>query len=142
MELARVATRKGLKNFVARLAECIEKESPISAATKSNWQCRKESVSRLYDPRKGSQYEIFNKCPMKQEIIEYCAWDVALMPGLYDVYNTKLCLPEQALWQAQVQEAMKDWIKFSQSPGYDGQAESKVRGPWGDNHDIEQAIDA
>ena len=78
---------------------------------------------------------------MKPEIIEYCAWDIALMPGLYNVYNTKLCLPGQAFWQAQVQEATKDRIKLSQSPGYDGQAESKVRGPWGDNHDIERAID-
>jgi len=39
-----------------------------------------------------------------------------------------------------VREATKDRIKLSQSPGYDGQAKTKVCEPW-DKGDIEQAID-
>jgi hypothetical protein len=30
---------------------------------------------------------------MKPEIVKYCAQDVALLPELYKVYNTKLCPP-------------------------------------------------
>jgi len=129
------------KNFVAGLAKCVEKESPISAAEKANWQRTKESGIRLFDPTNGGRYEIFNERPMKPEIIQYCAWDVFLLPGLYNIYNAKLCLPGEAFWQAQVREATKDRIKLSQSPRYDGQADNKVRGPW-DKWDIEQAIEA
>jgi exonuclease 3'-5' domain-containing protein 1 len=125
-----LATRDGPKYFVAGLAKCIENESPISVAAKEEWQRTKEGASRLYDPKKGGRYEIFNDRPIKPEIIEYCARDVALLPGLYNVYNAKLCLPGEAFWQRQVRKATTDRIKLSQSPGYDGQAKSKIRGPW------------
>jgi exonuclease 3'-5' domain-containing protein 1 len=77
---------------------------------------------------------------MRSEIVQYCARDVALLPGLYNVYNVKLRLPGENFWQVQVREATKDRIKLSQSPGYDGQAETEVCGPW-DKESIEQAID-
>ncbi len=135
-----LAIRKGSRDFVAGLAKCIERESSISPAEKAEWQRTKESPSRLYDPRKGGRYEIFNERPMRPEIVEYCAQDVALLPGLYAVYNVKLRLPEERFWQIQVREATKDRIKLSQSPGYDGQAKTKVRGPWSKEF-IQQAID-
>ena len=141
LQLMELGTRNGSKDFVAGLAKCIERESPISVATKAEWRRIKEDTIRLYDPKKGGRYEIFNERPMKPEIIQYCAWDVALLPGLYNVYNAKLCLSKEAFWQAQVREATNDRIKLSQSPGYDGQAEGKARGPW-DKWDIKQAIDA
>ena len=141
LQLMELATRKGSKDFVSGLAKCIEKENHISAAAKVDWQRRKESASRLYEPRKGGRYEVFEERPMKPEIVKYCAWTVALLPGLYKVYNGKLCGPEEAFWQAQVREATRDRINLSQSPGYDGEAESKVRGPW-NKQDIERAIEA
>ena len=130
LQLMELATRKGSKDFVAGLAKCIEKESPVSAAAKEEWQRTKEGASRLFDPKKGGRYEIFNDRPMKPEIIQYCARDVALLPGLYNVYNAKLCLPGEGLWKSRVRKATKDRIILSQSPGYDGQAKSKIRGPW------------
>ena len=129
LQLMELATRKGSKDFVAGLAKCIENESPISAAAKEEWQRTKEGTNRLFNPKKGGRYEIFNDRPMKPEIIQYCARDVALLPGLYNVYNAKLS--GEAFWQAQVRKATKDRIKLSQSPGYDEQAKSKkIRGPW------------
>ena len=59
LQLMELATREGSRDFVAGLAKCIEKESPISAATKAEWQRRKEGAIRLYDPRKGGRYEVF-----------------------------------------------------------------------------------
>jgi exonuclease 3'-5' domain-containing protein 1 len=140
LQLMELATRKGSKDFVAGLAKCIEKDSPVSTAAKAEWQRTKEGASRLYDPKKGGRYEIFNERPMRSEIVQYCARDVALLPGLYNVYNAKLRLPGENFWQVQVREATKDRIKLSQSPGYDRQAETKVCGPW-DKESIEQAID-
>jgi exonuclease 3'-5' domain-containing protein 1 len=143
LQLMELASRKGSQNLVARLAKCIEKESPVSTAAKAEWQRTKEGASRLYDPKKGGQYEIFNERPIRPEIVQYCAQDVALLPGLYNVYNAKLRPPDGggAFWRVQMQEATKDRIKLSQSPGYDGQAESKVCGPW-DEWNIEQAMEA
>jgi exonuclease 3'-5' domain-containing protein 1 len=140
LQLMELATRKGSKDFVAVLAKCIEKDSTVSTAAKAEWQRTKEGASRLYDLKKGRRYKIFNERPMRPEIVQYCARDVALLPGLYNVYNAKLRLPGEKFWQVQVREATKDRIKLSQSPGYDGQAKIKVCGPWGKGG-IEQAID-
>jgi exonuclease 3'-5' domain-containing protein 1 len=143
LQLMELASRKGSQNLVAGLAKCIEKESPVSTAAKAEWQRTKEGASRLYDPKKGGRYEIFNERPIRPEIVQYCAQDVALLPGLYNVYNAKLRPPDGggAFWRVQVREATKDRIKLSQSPSYDGQAESKVCGPW-DEWNIEQAMEA
>ena len=122
LQLMELATRKGSKAIVAGLAKCIENENLISAAAKEEWQRTKEG------PKKGGGYEIFNDRPMKPEIIQYCARDVALLPGLYNVYNTRLS--GEAFWQAQVRKATKDRIKLSQSPAYDGHSKSKIYGPW------------
>ena len=141
LQLMELATRKGSKDFVAGLAKCIEIESPISAPAKAEWQRAKEVGRQLFDPKKGGRYEIFNERPMKPEIIRYCAGDVALLPGLYNVYNARLCLPGQAFWQDQVREATKNRIELSQSPRYDGHAESNVCGPWNE-WEIERSIDS
>ena len=131
LQLMELATRKGSKDVVAGLAKCIENESPISAVAKEEWQRTKEGTRHLFDPKKGGRYEIFNDRPMKPEIIQYCAWDLALLPGLYNVYNAKLCGPGEAHWQNRVRKATKDRIKLSQSPGYDELTTwQKIRGPW------------
>ena len=131
LQLMELATRKGSKDIVAGLAKCIENESPISAAAKEEWQRTKEAASQLFNPKKGGRYEVFNDRPMKPEIIQYCARDVALLPGLYNVYDAKLCLPREAHWQTRVRKATKDRIKLSQSPNYDGhETWKKIRGPW------------
>ena len=88
-----LVTRKGSKDLVAGLAKYIGKDSPVSTAVKRELQCTKESASRLFDPRKGGRCEVFNEFPMRSEIVQYCARDIALLPGLYNVYNAKLRLP-------------------------------------------------
>ena len=51
IELAlREDSREGSRDFVAKLAKCIERDSPISAAVKAEWQRIKEGASWLYDP--------------------------------------------------------------------------------------------
>jgi len=131
LQLMELATRKGSKDVVAGLAKCVENDSTISAVAKEEWQRTKEGTRHLFDPKKGGRYEIFNDRPIKPEVIQYCAWDLALLPGLYNVYNAKLCLPGEAYWQTRVRKATKDRIKLSQSPKYDGLTTwQKIRGPW------------
>lgn len=140
LQLMELVTRKGSKDFLAERAKCIEKDSPISTAAQAEWQRAQEGASRLYDPQNGGRYEIFNERPMRPEIVQYCAGKVALLPGLYNIYNAKLRLPGGRFWQVQVEKATKDWIKLSQRPGYDGHTNTKARGPW-HKREIDQAMD-
>ena len=125
-----LATRRGSKAFVAGLAKCIERDCNIPAAEKTAWQQRKDRVTRLFDPKVGGRYEVFNERPILPAIVEYCAQDVALLPKLYAVYSVKLWPPNNMFWRAEDEEETKARIKLSQSPRYDGQAADKVRGPW------------
>ena len=141
LQLMELARRGHSKNFVAGLARCIEMDSPVSSAAKSEWQRMKEDASKIYDPKKGGRRGAFNGRPLKPEIMQYCAGGVALLPGLYDFYSAKLSRPGQRFWQVKVREATKDRIKLSQSSGYDGQAADNACGPW-DKDKIEEEIDA
>ena len=131
LQLMELAYRTGSREFVSSLAKCIEKESPISAAAKTEWRFTKERGHRLFAPEKGGRYEIFNERPLKPEIIEYCKQDVVLFPGLYDVYNIKLRQPGEAYWRVHVRETTKDRIKLSQSSGYDDKSKHNALG-WND----------
>lgn len=123
LQLMELATRKGSKRLVAGLAKCIENDSAISTAKKAEWKQQKERTGRFF---KDGRYGIFDERPLTPEIIQYCASDVAFLPGLYDVYDGKL----NHSWQVMVQDATKDRIKLSQSANYNGQASDKVLGPW------------
>jgi exonuclease 3'-5' domain-containing protein 1 len=128
LQLMELAFRTGSRKFVSGLAKCIEKESPISTAAKTEWRLTKERCRRLFAPEKGGRYDVFNERPLKPEIIQYCKQDVALLPGLYGVYSAKLRQPGQAFWRVHVRETTKNRIKLSQRPGYDGNSKSKALG--------------
>ncbi|OAF60358.1 hypothetical protein VC83_03560 [Pseudogymnoascus destructans] len=139
LQLMELASRMGNRAYVAGLAKCIEKDSPVFTTVKTEWQHTKDSASRLYNPEKGGRYEVFNERPMRPDIKEYCARDVALLPGLYGVYAAKL-QNEGAFWRVLVREATTDRIKLSQSTSYNGQSEDKCCGPW-DEWSIQEAME-
>ncbi|PLN76858.1 ribonuclease H-like domain-containing protein [Aspergillus taichungensis] len=109
LQLMELATRTYSKKYVAGLAKCIERNSPMPGVAKAEWKKRKDEVSRLFDPRQGGSYDVFNERPMASEVRDYCAADVAHLP---------------------VQHATNDRIRLSHEPGYDGQASNKALGPW------------
>lgn len=127
-------------DFVAGLAKCIQKDSTASAAVKLSWQRTKETVSRLYDPHKGGNFEVFNEHPLQPEILRYCKQDVELLLSLWEVYSSKLRRPDMACWRQMVRQETQERIKLSQSNSYDGEAKSKVCGPW-DSINIEESIE-
>lgn len=129
LQLMELATRIGSKKYVAGLAKCIERHSPMSGLTKAEWKRRKDEVSKLFDPRKGGSYSVFNERPMAPEVRDYCAADVAHLPGLYNYYQ-RIMTPA---WRARVQNATNDRIRLSREPEYDGQASTKVLGPWAED---------
>ncbi|KAH6708747.1 domain-containing protein 1, partial [Leptodontidium sp. MPI-SDFR-AT-0119] len=130
VQVLELATRNSSKDFVAGLARCIEKDSTASGVTKQIWQHTKESVSQLYDPRKGDRYDMFNERPLKTKIVQYCKQDVELLPTLWEVYSRRLRVPSNGFWRSMVREATQERIKLSRSIHYNGQAKTKICGPW------------
>ncbi|CZT06997.1 uncharacterized protein RAG0_12578 [Rhynchosporium agropyri] len=140
LQLMELAYRTGSREFVSSLAKCIEKESPISAVAKTKWKLTKEFGHRLFAPEKGGRYKVFNERPLSPEITEYYKQDVVLLPGLYDVYNTKLRQSGLAFWRVHVRFMTKDRIKLSRSSGYDGKSKCNALG-WNDKT-IESEIES
>jgi exonuclease 3'-5' domain-containing protein 1 len=105
VQLLELVTRNDSKEFVAGLARCIEKDSTVSGVVKQLWQRTKGDVSRLYDPRKGGCYEVFNERPLKAEILQYYRQDVELLPTLWEVYSYKLRGPSNGAWRSIVRKA-------------------------------------
>ncbi|CZT48367.1 uncharacterized protein RSE6_09051 [Rhynchosporium secalis] len=140
LQLMELATRTGSRELVSSLAICIEKDSPTSAAAKSEWYLTKERYNQLVVPERGGCYQTLNKRPPKPEIIQYCRQSVVLLPGLYDVYNTKLRQLGQAFWRIHLRDTTNDRVKLSQSPGYDGSSKGFALG-WND-HIIETEIES
>ncbi|OBT61838.1 hypothetical protein VE03_08801 [Pseudogymnoascus sp. 23342-1-I1] len=139
LQLMELANRTGSRKFISSLAKCIEEDSPTSAAAKAEWCLTKERGQRLFAPEKGGRYEVFNERPLKPEITQYCKQDVALLPGLYGVYNTKLHQSGQAFWRVHVRETTRVRIKLSQSLGYDGKSNNNLG--WNDQT-IEEDIES
>ncbi|KAE8370988.1 ribonuclease H-like domain-containing protein [Aspergillus bertholletiae] len=129
LQLMELATRKYSRKYVSSLAKCIEEDSPIPAAEKAEWKRQKEKMHLLFSHSHGGRREIFNERPLRPEIIQNCANDVDLLPGLYNVYCNKLSIP----WEVKVQNATDDRIKLSQSPDYNPNGRDKALGPWNDN---------
>jgi exonuclease 3'-5' domain-containing protein 1 len=140
LQLLELATRGGSRKFVAGLAKCVENETFMSDNAKRVWRETKEAVGRLYDPKRGGRFEVFNERPLRPDILQYCTCDVEILPSLWGVYSTKLRGPSYGCWRSMIRQETQKRIKLSQSPHYDGQAQSKVYGPW-DSHNIEAEIE-
>ncbi|KID98661.1 3'-5' exonuclease, partial [Metarhizium majus ARSEF 297] len=130
LQVMEFATRRGPPGrFVTGLANCIKYDCPMTDWQRQNWLQMKDGVGRLYDPNKGGRYEVFNERPLRREICEYSAQDVALLPKLWEAYSIKLGHSNKAFWQMMIDNATLKRIKQSQSKHY-GQAEFKRFGPW------------
>jgi exonuclease 3'-5' domain-containing protein 1 len=79
LQLMVLATRNYSRTYVAGPARCIEQDSNMSSEVKVEWRRAKESAGRRFKPEEGGKYEVFNNHPLKPDIIQYCAWDVALL---------------------------------------------------------------
>ncbi|KAG6209558.1 hypothetical protein E4U50_002922 [Claviceps purpurea] len=126
LQLMELAARGKNRKSVAGLAKCIQNDSPISKAEKMKWDQLKKSAICLFEPKKGGRYEVFNERPFRDGILKYCAGDVALLPGLYDVYDKKLT----AEWRDRVRAATLDRVRLSQSASYEPNGPNKGLGPW------------
>ncbi|KAK5711680.1 hypothetical protein LTR17_018261 [Elasticomyces elasticus] len=125
LQLMELASRNFSKRCVNGLAKCIESDSTVGYAEKRDWQRVKDKGRILFDPARGGSYAVFDQRPMDQEVIDYCAQDVALMPHLRGVYCSKLC---DAWWREIVSQTERR-VEQSQEPGYNGQGRHMAMAP-------------
>lgn len=130
LQLMELAIRYYSRTYVAGLARCIEQESTMSSEVKVEWRRTKESAGRRFKPEEGGKHEVFNDHPLKPDIIQFCARDVALLPELWDIYSARLHLPEQENWPGKVKAQTQKRIEDSQSPECEPRSKSKLYGPW------------
>lgn len=99
LQVMEFATRRGPPaRFITGLANCIKYDCPMTESQKQSWLQMKDRAGRLYDPNKGGRYEVFNERPLRREICEYSAQDVALLPKLWEAYSTKLSNSNKGFW--------------------------------------------
>lgn len=130
VQLLELAARRRSRDYVAGLTKCVQTASSVPDAAKRAWQETKYTAGRLYDPKRGGSYKVFNERPLRSDILEYCAHDVEVLASLWDEYSTKLRKPGYGCWRSMIRHETQQRIKLSQSSHYDGQAESKKYGPW------------
>ena len=123
-----LAIRQGPKDFVADLAKCTQRDSLVSTTIEAEWQRTNDGTSRMYDPKKGGRYEIFNERPLHPDIVRYCAGGVSLLPGLYKTYQSKLNQRGENFWRTEVEKATRDRTGLSQSRAMPGRQGTRLVG--------------
>ncbi|KAL9634692.1 MAG: hypothetical protein Q9164_003946 [Protoblastenia rupestris] len=129
VQLMENASRPGRlygKRLLAGLASCIEKDAPIGLQEKQAFKAGKEAGARLFDPRKGGAYEVFNKRPLDEVVKAYCVQDVRFLPMLREVYWNRLTVQ----WKGKVEVETEIRVTNSQGVGYQPHGREKALGPW------------
>lgn len=133
LQLMELGSRWGgceARKYVRGLAKAIVRDSSLSPEVKARCAQVKESGNRLFAPAKGGSYKVFDQRPLRQEIVDYCAVDVKVLPSLWDKYDATLRRPEKKDWRKRVAKATLERVRESQSQDYEPVGEHKVLGPW------------
>ena len=133
------------KTHLKGLGSCILQDLGLAKGEKRRAEGIKEKGLQLFSPERGGSFEIFNRRPIRQEIVDYCVQDVFYLPKLFDRYNGKLgnavCLDatssisldatgSQNVWANRVIEASADRVVLSQWEHFDNKRMDMKKGPW------------
>lgn len=127
LQLMELASRTFDKRHLNGLAKCIERDSTIGFKEKQEWKSVKEKGKKLFEPRYGGSYAVFDERPLSPEIHTYCVQDVTLMPHLRAIYRAKLC----DAWWKKIDKETKARVKLSQSANFNSKGQHMAQGPRG-----------
>ncbi|GAB1734532.1 hypothetical protein NU195Hw_g8984t1 [Hortaea werneckii] len=125
VQLLEVASRTDSKHVLRGLAACIEQEQVLTEAVPGEWKCTKEEGAKLFNPKLGGSYEIFNLRPLPQALVDYCVGDVQYLPKLSDIYQSRL----DDFWKEQVRIETERRLTDSRKPNYQPKGKKKIFGP-------------
>ncbi|KAI7479415.1 hypothetical protein KC367_g4997 [Hortaea werneckii] len=123
--LLELASRTGSKHVLRGLAACVEQEQVLTDAAASRWKKTKEEGPKLFNPKLGGSYEVFNIRPLPQCLVVYCVGDVQHLPALSDIYQCRL----DDHWKEQVRVETERRLTESRKPNYQPKGKKKVFGP-------------
>ena len=116
IQLMELATRSKCGMYLNGLTRCIERDAALSFTQKNTWLAIKESGKKLFEPKLGGSYAVFNQRPLGEGIQRYCIQDVLVLPTLWNVCSRKLSKP----WQTRVAAEACCRIDSSQSSSFNG----------------------
>ncbi|KAF3159742.1 hypothetical protein TWF751_000636 [Orbilia oligospora] len=93
LQLYELATRDGFissRRFLHGLSKAILANAGLSAAEAVRMDHVKQRGLRLFAPEKGGSYEVFNRRPLPDELLEYCVQDVQYLPVLLRNFKQRL----------------------------------------------------
>ncbi|KAI7158022.1 hypothetical protein KC349_g5149 [Hortaea werneckii] len=125
VQLLELASRTGSKHVLCGLAACIEQEQVLTEAGAYKWKYTKEEGTKLFNPKIGGSYEVFNVRPLPQALLDYCIGDVQYLPGLSDIYQCRL----NDYWRDQVRVETERRLTESRRPDYQPTGKKKIFGP-------------
>jgi exonuclease 3'-5' domain-containing protein 1 len=125
IQLLELASREGEKHVLCGLAKCIEQEQALPPRALEQWQRTKKEVVKMFDPKFGGTYEVFNVRPLPQDLVEYCVGDVEFLPLLSKIYQSRL----GCHWLEKVRVETGKRLEESRSPKYKPHGRQKALGP-------------
>jgi len=126
VQLMELATRSFAKKHVNGLKKCIERDAILTSSEKRRWMETKDKGHRLFDPRAGGSYAVFNERPLSEIVQSYCIQDVLHLPGLWSLYSCKL---SKKTWVS-VRDATQARIEESQGSHFNGKGQHMALSPW------------
>lgn len=125
LQLMELATRNPPKRYVAGLSRCIDRDASLSPREQRVCSQVKEKGLRLFAPEKGGKYEVFNERPLSNDLMNYCAQDVQVLPALWKQYDRKL----GTNWRSKVHLESESRVKMSQTATYNGKGRHMALAP-------------
>ncbi|KAL4905516.1 ribonuclease H-like domain-containing protein [Aspergillus multicolor] len=122
IQLMELATRTYERTHLAGLAKCIARDAGLSEDEALILRKIKKKGLMLSTPERGGSYDVFNKRPMSQEMVDYCALDVSVLPRLWRAYSKRLWGERGRMWRERIREATRERVDLC----------LEVGSPWGD----------
>ena len=114
IQLMELAARPRGGKHVNGLARCIERDAALSLSQRKSWLAMKDSGKKLFEPKLGGSYAVFNERPLKEEVKRY-----------WDMYSRKL----SEFWQTRVATEVRSRIVSSQSSSFNGKGQHMALAP-------------
>ena len=124
IQLLELASRRGPKHVLCGLATCVDQEQTLSTPLLHKWQSTKTEVAKMFDPKRGGSYKVFNIRPLPQILIDYCDGDVRVLPMLSAIYEKRLSNG----WSEKVRIETEKRLADSRRPEYKPQGKHKIFG--------------
>ncbi|KAI1291134.1 ribonuclease H-like domain-containing protein [Xylaria venustula] len=128
LQLMELATRSHGKTFLGGLKGCIENDLSLTDVEKANFVKKVEAI-RLFNPKHGGSYEVFNQRPLLEVIRNYCVQDVKYLPRLWDLYSAKL--KKASKWKLKVKRETSRRLGYSRSKDFEPNSSSMMNTPKG-----------